>query len=322
MSAKPKVLATRNFPPNVMERLLHDYDVKTNDADDHLDANAILNLSEDVDAIMSSPTNPFDRALIEALPDNVKIITTFSVGYDHLDVEAAKKKGILLGNTPDVLTDATADIAILCMLGAARRAHTSARILRNGEWTRWSANQFLGVQVTGKRLAILGMGRIGQAVARRAKGFDMEIHYHNRRPVSAHGLEDAIYHDNLDSLLQNAEFLSINCGLSDDTFHLMNDTTIASMPDGAVLVNTARGPIVDDSALIRSLKSGKLAAAGLDVFENEPNLNPDYLDLDNLFVLPHIGSATHETRDAMGYKSLDNLDAYFAGKPIPSPITA
>lgn len=321
MSAKPRILATRPFPPAVMERLRRDYDAVTNDADEHLSDDDIVRLAKDVDGIMASPSNAFDRALIEALPKSVKVLATFSVGYDHLDVAAAQEKGIQLGNTPDVLTDATADIALLCLLGAARMAHTAAQILRAGEWTRWSANEFLGVHVSGKRLGILGMGRIGQAVARRAKGFDMEIHYHNRRPVTARGLEDALYHDSFDKLLPNCDFLSINCGLSEETKYLVNDMTVAALPDGAVLVNTARGPIVEDAALIRALKSGKIAAAGLDVFENEPNLHPDYLDLKNLFVLPHIGSATFETRDAMGFKCLDNLDAFFAGKPLPSPIT-
>jgi len=320
MYQKPRILATRNFPPAVMERLLKDYHVITNDSDEHLTSEAILEKANKVDAIMGSPTNPFQKDLIEALPSNVKLITTFSVGYDHMDVAAADKCGILLSNTPDVLTDATADIAILCMLGAARMAHSSAEFLRAGKWDRWSANQFLGVQVSGKKLGILGMGRIGQAVARRALGFDMEIHYHNRRPVNDDRLKDAIYHETLESLLPNCDFLSINCGLSEETHYLINDTTIAAMPDGAVLVNTARGPIVEDEALIRALKSKKLAAAGLDVFENEPNLNPGYMDLPNLFVLPHIGSATIETRNEMGFKCLDNLDAFFAGKALPSQI--
>ncbi|MBL4907302.1 MAG: D-glycerate dehydrogenase [Sneathiella sp.] len=321
MPTKPRILATHQFPPAVMDRLLKDYDVITNETNEHLSADVILERSKNVDGIMCSPGNAFDQALIDALPASVKIIATFSVGYDHLDLAAAAKRGIVLGNTPDVLTAATADIALLCLLGAARKAHTSATILREGKWSRWTANQFLGVHVSGKRLGILGMGRIGQAVARRAKGFDMEIHYHNRRPVSEPGLEEAIFHESLDDLLPNCDFLSINCGLSDETQHLINDATIEKLPDGAVLVNTARGAIVDDIALIKALKSGKIAAAGLDVFENEPTLNPEYLDLDNLFVLPHIGSATFETRDAMGFKCLDNLDAFFAGNPIPSPIT-
>ncbi len=322
MTSKPCILVTRLLPPAVMERLNRDYDVIDNADDTQLSQEEILKRAEIADGILCGPTNLFDRTLIEKLPATIKVLTTFSVGYDHLDVPAALEKGIALGNTPDVLTDATADIALLCLLGAARKAHSSAMTLRNGEWTQWSSTQFLGVHVTGKKLGILGMGRIGQAVARRAKGFDMEIHYHNRRPVSTRGLEDAIYHDSTESLFKVSEFLSINCGLTEETRYAVNDETIALMPDGAVLVNTARGPIVEDAALIRALKSGKIAAAGLDVFENEPVLNPDYLNLDNLFVLPHIGSATVETRNAMGFKCLDNLDAFFKGDPIPNPITA
>ncbi|MEP3246464.1 MAG: D-glycerate dehydrogenase [Sneathiella sp.] len=320
MTKKPSILVTRMLPPAVMDRLYRDYDVIDNPADEQLGRDEVLKRATEADGILCGPTNLFDQSMINALPERVKILTTFSVGYDHIDVQAAMTKGLLLGNTPDVLTDATADIALLCLLGAARMAHSSAMALRNGEWTQWSTTQFLGVHVSGKKLGILGMGRIGQAVARRARGFDMEIHYHNRRPVAARGLEAAIYHDSLEGLLEQSEILSINCGLTEETRYLINDKTIALLPDRAVIVNTARGPIIEDIALIRALKSGKLAAAGLDVFENEPVLNPDYLDLDNLFVLPHVGSATVETRDAMGYKCLDNLDAFFANKPIPNPI--
>lgn len=320
MAAKPRLLVTRNFPPNVMARLRRDYAAITNDEDRILEPAEILALSQDVDAILCAGTEKFSREVIEALPENIRIIATYSVGYDHLDAAAAAEKGITLSNTPDVLTDATADIALLCLLGAARMAHSSAQTLRSGQWSSWAANQFLGVHVTGKRLGILGMGRIGQAVARRAMGFNMQIHYHNRRPVDVPGLEAAIYHKTTDSLLGVCDFLSINCGLSAKTKYLINDENIAKMPDNAVIVNTARGGIIEDAALIRALKSGKIAAAGLDVFENEPHLNPDYLDLDTLFVLPHIGSATVETRDAMGNMCLDNLDAFFADRPLISEI--
>ncbi|MEH6475429.1 MAG: D-glycerate dehydrogenase [Sneathiella sp.] len=321
MTVKPRILATRLFPNAVMERLSKSYDIVGTPTLAALSSADILALSKQADAIFCDSTSRFDDEMIANLPDTIKIITTFSVGNDHLDVAAATQRGILLGNTPDVLTDATADIALLCMLGAARMAHSSAETLRTGAWESWAPTQFLGVHMSGKKLGILGMGRIGQAVARRARGFDMEIHYHNRRPVTARGLEEATYHGTLDELLPHCEFLSINCPLSDSTHHLINDTSIAMLPDGAVLVNTARGPIVEDAALIKALKSGKIASAGLDVFENEPKLNPDYLPLPNLFVLPHIGSATFETRDAMGFKCLDNLDAFFAGKNIPNPIT-
>jgi lactate dehydrogenase-like 2-hydroxyacid dehydrogenase len=322
MISKPRLLVTRNFPIDVMARIKQSYDAITNEDDHPMDMGEILRLSQDADAILCAATEAINAELISGLPDRVKMIATFSVGYDHIDVPAASARGIRLSNTPDVLTDATADVALLCLLGAARMAHMSAETLRAGGWTRWEPNQFLGVHVTGKRLGILGMGRIGQAVARRAQGFDMQIHYHNRRKIEAPGLENAIFHETKDSFLPVCDFLSINCPLSAETKYFVNDDSISKMPDRTVIVNTARGGVVEDAALIRALKSGKVAAAGLDVFENEPTLNPDYLELDNLFVLPHIGSATVETRNAMGFKCLDNLDAFFAGRELPSEIKA
>jgi lactate dehydrogenase-like 2-hydroxyacid dehydrogenase len=321
MSDKPTILTTRLFPDAVMERLHKNFNVIGNSGNKAMPRDEFLKLAPKADGVFGNPTFLCDAELINQLPDNIKIITTYSVGYDHIDVLAAVAKGIALGNTPDVLTDATADIALLCLLGAARMAHSSSEKLRKGEWSSWSPVEFLGVHMTGKKLGILGMGRIGQAVARRAQGFDMQIHYHNRRPVEARGLDNAVYHDNLEALLTESEFLSINCPLSPDTHHSINTETLQLLPDGAVVVNTARGPVIDDAALIAALKSGKIAAAGLDVFENEPNLNQGYLELPNTFLLPHIGSATHETRDQMGFKCLDNLEAFFAGKPVPNPIT-
>ncbi|MEH6527747.1 MAG: D-glycerate dehydrogenase [Sneathiella sp.] len=322
MTSKSRLLVTRNFPLDVMARIRGTYDAVTNDDDHPMGMAEILKLSQDVDAILCAGTEAINSELISALPERVKMIATFSVGYDHIDVPAAAVRGIRLSNTPDVLTDATADVALLCLLGAARMAHMSAGTLRAGGWTRWEPNQFLGVHVTGKRLGILGMGRIGQAVARRAQGFDMQIHYHNRRKIEAPGLENAIFHETADSFLPVCDFLSINCPLSAETKYFVNDDSISKMPDRTVIVNTARGGVVEDAALIRALKSGKVAAAGLDVFENEPALNKDYLELDNLFVLPHIGSATVETRNAMGFMCLDNLDAFFAGKSLPNEIKA
>ncbi|MCR9214008.1 MAG: D-glycerate dehydrogenase [Proteobacteria bacterium] len=320
MSAKPRLFVTRNFPSDVMVRANKTYETTRNDEDNPLSSADILERSAGSDAILCAATEIFDRDLIAALPDSVRMIATFSVGYDHIDVSAANEKGIVVSNTPNVLTDATADIAFLCLLGAARLAHQAAATLRAGQWERWMPSQFAGVHVTGKRLGILGMGRIGQAVARRAKGFDMQIHYHNRRPVEARGLDEAIYHQDADSFLAECDFLSINCPLTPETKYFINDESIEKMPEITVIVNTARGGVVEDAALIRALKSGRVAAAGLDVFENEPNLNPDYLGLDTLFVLPHIGSATVETRNAMGFKCLDNLDAFFAGSALPSQV--
>jgi lactate dehydrogenase-like 2-hydroxyacid dehydrogenase len=242
------------------------------------------------------------------------MIATFSVGTDHIDIAAAKARGIAVANTPGVLTDATADIAMLLLLGAARRAAEGEQLIRQRAWTGWAPTQLIGSDVTGRRLAIFGMGRIGQAMARRARGFEMEIHYSNRRRLPPDQEAGAIFHADPEEMLSVADFLSLHCPSTPETHHWLNADRIARMPDRAVVVNTARGAIVDDEALIAALRSGKLASAGLDVFENEPRLHPDYPTLPNTFLLPHMGSATVATRNAMGFTALDNLDAWFAGK--------
>ena len=277
-------------------------------------------LAASADALLVSAVDPIPADLIRSLPDSVRMIATFSVGTDHIDLAAAKARGIAVSNTPGVLTDATADIAFLLLLGAARRASEGERLIREGRWEGWAPTQLVGVHVTGKRLAILGMGRIGQAVARRARGFDMEIHYHNRRRLPADEESGAIYHADADDLLSVADFLSIHSPATPETHHWLNAERIARLPDRAVVINTARGSVVDDEALIAALRSGKLAAAGLDVFENEPRLHPGYASLPNTFLLPHLGSATDRTRDAMGFTALDNLDAFFAGGELPNRV--
>ena len=234
---------------------------------------------------------------------------------------AARDVGIVVTNTPDVLTDATADTAMLCILAAARRGAECDRFVRGGGWDRWHTLLMLGTHVSGKRLGILGMGRIGQALARRARGFDMPIHYHNRRRLPPEQEQGATFHADPADLLAVSDFLSINCPSSPETVKFLNAERIAMLPEGAFVVNTARGNIVDDEALIAALRSGRVAAAGLDVFDNEPNLHPGYLDLDNVFMLPHVGSATHETRTAMGDTCLANLAAFFAGRPCPQALT-
>jgi len=320
MKIKPKILVTRKLPKDVETRLLHDYDVFLNTDDSQYSSADIIERAQGVDAILCTPTESLREDCISNLENSVKIISTFSVGYDHIDAVAASRHNIKVTNTPDVLTDATADIALLCMLGAARLAYSTASTLRNGNWKRWTPTQFLGTHMTGKRLGILGMGRIGQAVARRAKGFDMTIHYFNRNELPDGQSVGGIYHKSIESLLGASDFLSINCPLTPETYHLVDEKHINMMPDGAVVVNTARGPVIKDEDLITALKNGKIASAGLDVFEGEPNINPAYLKLDNIFLLPHIGSATIETRNAMGFKALDNLDAFFANSPLPSPV--
>ena len=320
MPDKPSVLCTRRMPPNVEARLARDYRATLNPDDRIYSKDDLVAGSEGQDGIFCAGGDPMTAGCVERLPDSVRVITTYSVGYEHVAVDAAKARGIVVTNTPDVLNDATADVAMLCLLGAARRGAEGDRLVRAGEWIRWHSTMLLGVHVTGKRLGIFGMGRIGRAVARRARGFDMEIHYCNRNRLAPELEDGAVWHDAPESLLAVSEFLSINAPSAPETRKFLNAERIALLPDGAVVVNTARGDLVDDDALIDALRSGKVAAAGLDVFAGEPNLDPRYRDLDNTFLLPHIGSASHETRDAMGYCCLDNLDAFFAGRPCPNAL--
>ncbi len=314
MSGKPVVLVTRKLPDAVENRLRQDYEPLLNPHDRLYDANELIDLCKGADAIMPCHTEKLTAGVIGRLPAGVKAIANFSVGVDHVDLAAAADRGIIVTNTPDVLSDATAEIAILCMLGAARRAGEGEALVRAAEWRDWSPAFMVGAQLTGKRLGIVGMGRVGQVVARRARGFDMEVHYHNRRRLDPGHEAGAIFHETLEDLLPVCDFLSLHCPASPENKGLLNAARIALLPGGAIVVNTARGAVIDDNALISALKSGKLFAAGLDVYNDEPDIDPRYRDLTNTFLLPHIGSATRETRDAMGFRALDNLDAIFAGR--------
>ena len=318
---RPKVLATRQFPEDVEERLARDYDALLNLDDKIYSHDEVVRLANGCDAVVCAAGNNFDAALIEALPESVKILATFSVGYDHIDVAAAQRRGLIVTNTPDVLTDATADITLLCLLGAARRVRDGQQMLYVDGWKGWAPRQLMGTEVTGKRLAIFGMGRIGRAVAKRARGFEMEIHYSNRNRLPPELEEDATFHADPEDLLPIADFLSLNCPSTPETENFLNRERIARLPRGAIVVNSSRGNVIDEPALIEALRSGHLAAAGLDVFVGEPAVNPEFLTLDNVFLLPHMGSATRETRNAMGFRCLDNLDAFFDGRPLPSPVT-
>jgi lactate dehydrogenase-like 2-hydroxyacid dehydrogenase len=320
MPQKPTIFVTRRLPDDVTHRLTADYEARLNEHDGVLSADQLVSGADGADALLVTPTDKLTAEVIGRLPKSVKMIATFSVGYEHIDLNAAKARGLPVSNTPDVLTDATADIALLLMLGAARRAYEGERAVRDATWKSWSTTYMLGVHMTGKRLGIFGMGRIGQAVAKRARAFDMQIHYYNRRRLPAHQEQGAIYHASADEMLRSCDFLSINAPGGPETLHWLNAERIARLPDKAIVVNTSRGGLVDDAALIAALKSGKLFAAGLDVFENEPNIHPGYRDLPNVFLLPHLGSATVETRNAMGFKALDNLDAYFAGRELPDRV--
>ena len=314
MSVKPVVLVTRKLPPKVEDRLRHDYEARLNPDDRLYSKDELIAQAQGAQAILPCHTEHFSADVFQQLPAEVKIIANFSVGFDHVDVEAARKKGVVVTNTPDVLSDATAELTMMLMIGAARRASEGEKLVREGRWKDWSPAFMVGTQVTGKRLGILGMGRVGQVVAKRARGFDMKIHYHDVRRLPPELEASAIFHETAEDLLPHCDFLSIHCNVTPATRGLMNARRFSLLPDGAIFVNAARGAIVDDEALIEALKSGKLRAAGIDAYNNEPKVDQRLVALPNTFLMPHIGSATAETRDAMGFRALDNLDAYFAGR--------
>jgi len=310
---KKKILVTRNLLPENEERIKKLFDVKLNKQEKVYTSEEILELSKDCDGILCIGGNKFDADIFSKISNTVKIIASYSVGYNNIDIVAATKKGIVVTNTPEVLTDATADVAILLLLGASRRAYEARKSAEEQKWI-WATDFLLGKQMSGSNLGILGMGRIGRAIAERARGFGMKIHYHNRTKLSADLEQGATYHDNIKSLFSNSDFLSINCPATKDTSKIINEETIGYLPNGAVISNTARGDVVDDEAMIKALKNGKIFALGLDVYNGEPKIHSEYLKLQNLFLLPHLGSATLKTRIAMGNRSIDNLENFFQNK--------
>lgn len=312
--SKPRLWITRKLSDNTEARAQRDYDVVLNPTDALSTADDIVRMSSDVDAIIPCHSEHFDAATVARFNSRLKIVANHSVGVDHCDLDALKGQGVCVTNTPDVLSDATAEIAMLLLLGAARRAAEGDAMVRSGQWNTWSPAFMVGMQVSGKRLGIIGMGRVGQVMAKRARGFDMEVHYYNRHRLPPGDEQGAIYHDSIESLLPVSQFLSLHCPATPQTTGMIDQQALAQLPDGAVLVNTARGALIDEAALLAAIESGKLAAAGLDCFISEPGGNPAFYSHSNIMMLPHIGSATFDTRDAMGFRALDNLDAFFAGK--------
>ncbi len=310
----PRVVITRRLPTAVEARAKASFDVVLSFDDRVLNAGEIIALATGADALLPCVADQLDRDLIRALPASVRIIANFGVGTDHLDLEAARARGLVVTNTPGVLTDATADLTLLLILATARRATEATKLIRESAWQGWGPTQLMGQGLAGKRLGIVGMGRIGQAVATRARGFGMDIHYHNRNRLAAPQEQGAQYHESLASLLAQADILSLHCAATSATSGLIDAQALAQLPRGATLINTARGDIVDDDAVIAALGSGQLLAVGLDVFKDEPRIDPRYGSLENAFLLPHLGSATVEARSAMGMLALDNLDAFFSGK--------
>ena len=310
---KPRLWITRRLSDATLARATRNYDVVVNNDDTPGTAEQIIAASADFDALLPCHSEQFSAEVVAQFANRLRIVANHSVGVDHCDLDALRAAGIVVTNTPDVLSDATAELAMLLMLGAARHAVAGDRIVRTGAWDSWSPAFMVGKQVTGARLGIIGMGRVGQAFAAKARGFDMEVHYYNRKELTAKQAQGATYHDSAESLLGVADFLSLHCPATPETTNLLDAKRIALLPDGAIVVNTARGALVDENALIDALASGKIAGAGLDCFKTEPGGNPDFAQFDNVFMLPHIGSATRQTRDAMGFRALDNLDAFFAG---------
>ncbi len=311
--SKPVLLVTRKLPEAVQARATRDYDARLN-LDDTLwalDGAEIARraTATGAAAILCAAGDAMNAACIAALPPSVKLIATFSVGTDHIDLPAAKARNIPVANTPDVLSFATAEIAFTAMLMAARRAGEGERLLRAGQWGGWAPTQLMGVTLEGKTLGILGMGRIGQAMARMARGFSMQVHYRNRNRLSPAEEAGAVFHADDASFLGAIDVLSMHIPGGAATRHWLNAERIALLKPGAIVVNTGRGTTVDDAALVAALKSGQVRAAGLDVYDGEPKVFAGYLGLENVALLPHMGSGAVETRDAMGFRALDSVDA-------------
>jgi glyoxylate reductase len=305
-----KILITRKLLKASEEKAAQLFETKFNSNDELYSEAKLIELSQGCDAVLTSLTDKMDADTINKLPETVKVISNFAVGFGNIDLEAAKNRGIAVTNTPEVLSDATAEIGILLILGACRRVSEGIEAARESNW-KWSADYLIGKQLTGSRLGILGMGRIGQKIAKIAKSLGMIIHYHNRSRLSEDKEQGAIYHDSLKSLFSVSDVLSICCPATKETENLINKETVEYFPTGAVITNVARGDIVDDEALIDALHRRKIYAAGLDVYKGEPNLNPGYLKIKSVFILPHLGSATKHTRTAMANLAIDNIDEFF-----------
>jgi glyoxylate reductase len=315
-----KVLVTREIPEAGL-RPLEAYDLTVlSEAPPARDE--LLEAAEGAVGVLSNVTEKMDAEFMDAAGSGLKVIANMAVGYDNVDVEAAEERGIVVTNTPGVLDETTADTAFMLLLAAARRLGESERILRAGDWEWWGPKLFVGVDVWGKTLGIVGMGRIGQAVARRARGFGMEILYHNRsRNEDAERELDAHYAD-LDELLETADFVSVHTPLTEETRHLIGPKELDKMKPAAVLVNTSRGPVVDEGALADALADGRIFAAGLDVYEEEPNVHPKLLELENAVLAPHIGSGSQETRDRMAVLAAENIVAVLSGGEPKTPVSA
>jgi len=308
---RKKILITRKLLRSNEEKASKLWDVKLNLNDEVYSQKKLIEMSEGFDGILSSLTDKIDEKVINSLPSSIKIISNFAVGFGNIDHESAKKRNIVVTNTPDVLTDATAEIAMLLILGACRRANEGINCVKKENW-KWSADFLIGKQLTGSRLGILGMGRIGRALAKLAKSFGMEIHYRNRSRLSSELEMGAKYHKDIKSLFSVSDVLSICCPATKETKDIINKETLEYFPTGSVITNVARGDMIDDEAMVQALISRKIYAIGLDVYKGEPKIYSGYLNQPTAFILPHLGSATKKTRIAMANLAIDNIDEFFS----------
>ena len=309
LSPRAPAFLCRRFTPAVEAALHERFALLVNEGDEILPAEVIARRAQGCEVLFVSATEAVDAATIAQLAPTLRAIATLSVGHDHIDLQAARAAGVRVLHTPDVLSDACAETALMLLLNACRRGYEADRLVRSGAWAGWAPTQLLGMGLVGRRLGIFGMGRIGRAIAMRARAFGLEIHYHNRSPLTAALAQGATYHDSLDALLGASDILMVAAPGAPALRGVFDSRRLALLPHGAVVVNISRGDLVDDDALIAALRSGQVRAAGLDVFANEPRVHPGYRSLDNVFLSPHIGSATHETRDAMGWLLIHGIEA-------------
>ena len=320
---KPKILVTRKMTDGAEKKLAENFEVTLNKNDDPIPYEELVKLANQYDGMVVSGWDKFDENFFNNMKGRLKIIATFSVGYDHIDIKSAKEKNIIITNTPNVLNDAVAEITLLLMLATCRKAYEGISLVKSGKWKDVKVdfvNFVMGQSLTGKTLGIIGMGRIGRIVAKRAKGFGMKIIYCNRNKLSNEIEDGAKYYESVNSMMPDCDFVSIHTPATKETKNILNNAAIELLPKHAIVINTSRGSTVDDEALIKALQNNKIYAAGLDVFINEPNVVEKYLKLDNCFLLPHIGSSNYETRDAMAMMAVDNIYAYFYNKPLLSKV--
>ena len=320
---KPKILVTRKITDEAENNLAENFDVTFNKNDEPIPYEKLIDLANQYDGLVVSGWDKFDENFFNKMKGKLKIIATFSVGYDHININSAKEKNIVITNTPDVLNDAVAEITIFLMLAACRKAYEGLNLVKSDNWKKVKidfVNFVMGQSMTGKTLGIIGLGRIGRIVAKRAKGFGMKIIYHNRNKLSDKLEEGAKYYNTLNSMMPDCDFVSIHTPATSETKNILNSEAINLLPKHAIVINTSRGSTLDDEALIEALQNNKIYAAGLDVFVDEPNVDERYLKLDNCFLLPHIGSSNYETRDAMAMLAVKNINAFFKNDPLPTKV--